>query len=1016
MSSTAAPAYPQSNGWLMPGIVLLALAILLLDYLTPEGYSVSSLYLIPLLLTARSREQRFPPIVAAFCTVLVIIGAFVDSRGDVVARAVIFRRSVAISVLWITALLLVQRMRAEEGWRRHSDDALRRAHDRLRRFVDANIAGVVVESSSGAIIEANDYYLRTIGYTREELEKGLVNWRALTPPEWLTADEHAMQELRERGICTPYEKEYVRRDGSRVSVFLSDAILPGPEKEIVAFVLDITERKRADEEKQATEERLRLFIEHAPASLAMFDREMRYLSVSRRWMNDYGLGERDLRGLSHYEIFPEIDDRWKAIHKRALAGEVVRDDADRLDRLDGSVQWLRWEVRPWHDAAGKVGGIVVFSEDITERRRAEELQKETESKFRLLFTSMSEGAVIADIICDEAGNACDFRRVEANPAYLQQTGLSAESVVRQTGLEAYPLLEPYWIERFGQVVLTGKAIRFEDYHRATDRHFELAAFAMGGKRFGVVFTDVTPRKRSEERIARITERLTLATRAAHLGIWDWDIVHDQLVWDDRMYELYGVRKEDFGGAYEAWINGLHPDDRAESEETFRQLLSSGGSEYQSEFRVVWPDGSVRHLIAHGTVIRDESGKPLRLIGVNNDITERKQAEEALRQSEDQWRSAFRAAPIPFGLSSLDDGRFVDVNDAYTRLFGYSREEIIGHTSADFGLYESFSSRATMFQRLQRDGKIADFETTMRAKSGKLRSVVISSTVISLQGKSHILGTVIDITERKRAEAEIRRLHEDLQRHAEELDQRVRERTVQLEAANKELESFSYSVSHDLRAPLRAINGFARILTEDQGDKLDAEGRRVLRVVCGEASRMGHLIDDLLQFSRLGRQPLRKSVTDMTALVRAIYEELRAQTPERTVDFVLDSLPDVPADPALLRQVWFNLLDNAWKFTRHREHARIVLSGSIQAGEAIYSVADNGAGFDMRYGGKLFAVFQRLHALDEFEGTGVGLALVQQVVRRHGGRVWAEGAVDRGATFSFSLPLSEMPMERRKESE
>ncbi len=1013
MISTAAPAYPQSNGWLMPGIVLLGLVILLFDYLTPAGYSVSSLYLIPLLLTARSREQRLPPIVAAICTLLVIIGAFVDSRGDVVARAVIFRRAVAISVLWITTVLLVQRMRAEEGSRRHSDDALRRAHDRLRRFVDANIAGVVVESSSGAIIEANDYYLRAIGYTREELEKGLVNWRALTPPEWLTADEHAMQELRERGICTPYEKEYVRRDGSRVSVFLSDAILPGPEEEIVAFVLDITERKRADEEKQATEERLRLFVEHAPASLAMFDREMRYLSVSRRWLNDYGLGERDLRGLSHYEIFPEIDDRWKAIHKRALAGEVVRDDNDRLDRLDGSVQWLRWEVRPWHDTAGNVGGIVVFSEDITERKLAEEARKETESKFRLLFTSMSEGAVIADIICDEAGNACDFRRVEANPAYLRQTGFPAEYVLGQTALESYPGLEPYWIERFGQVVLTGKAIHFEEYNRNTDRHYEVAAFAMGGSRFGIVFTDVTERKRSEERIARVRERLTLATRAAHLGIWDWDIVNDHLVWDDRMYELYGVRKEDFGGAYEAWINGLHPDDRAESETASSHLLSSGGSEYESEFRVVWPDGSVRHLIAHGTVIRDESGKPLRTIGVNNDITERKQAEEALRQSEDQWRSAFRAAPIPFGLSSLDDGRFVDVNDAYTRLFGYSREEIIGRTSADFDLYASLSSRATMFQRLQRDRKLADFETTLKTKGGKLLSVVISSSVISLQGKSHILGTVIDITERKRSEAEIRRLHEDLQRHAEELDQRVRERTVQLEAANKDLESFSYSVSHDLRAPLRAINGFSRILTEDQGDKLDAEGRRVLRVVCDEASRMGHLIDDLLQFSRLGRKPLQKSDTDMTALARTIYEELRAQTPERTVDFVLDPLPAAPADPALLRQVWINLLDNALKFTRHREHAEIALSGSVQAGQAIYSVADNGAGFDMRYAGKLFGVFQRLHALEEFEGTGVGLALVQQVVRRHGGRVWAEGAVDGGATFSFSLPLSEMPVETSK---
>jgi len=228
----------------------------------------------------------------------------------------------------------------------------------------------------------------------------------------------------------------------------------------------------------------------------------------------------------------------------------------------------------------------------------------------------------------------------------------------------------------------------------------------------------------------------------------------------------------------------------------------------------------------------------------------------------------------------------------------------------------------------------------------------------------------------------------------------------LETVNKELEAFSYSVSHDLRAPLRAISGFAEAVMEDYAPRLDAEGKRYLGLIQANAHQMGRLIDDLLAFSRLGRQQMTSSGIDMGALAKMVFAELAALTPDRQVVLTIGPVPPARGDSALLRQVLVNLLSNAIKFTRSKLEASVVFGYLPELEGGAYYVKDNGVGFDMQYVGKLFGVFQRLHPVTEFEGTGVGLALVQRIIARHGGRVWAEGAVDRGATFYFTLPKGE----------
>ena len=253
--------------------------------------------------------------------------------------------------------------------------------------------------------------------------------------------------------------------------------------------------------------------------------------------------------------------------------------------------------------------------------------------------------------------------------------------------------------------------------------------------------------------------------------------------------------------------------------------------------------------------------------------------------------------------------------------------------------------------------------------------------------------------RRQAEEEIRRLNE-------ELEARVKARTAELEFANREMEAFSYSVSHDLKAPIRAIQGFSRMLVGEHAAKLDAEGLRLLQVVCDNTTLMHHLIDDLLALSRLGRLQIRKSVINLTAMVRQIFDQLRTQTPERDLRLTVGDLPPALGDQSLLNQVMMNLLGNAVKFTKSRETAVIEVGGRTEGKEDIYYVKDNGVGFDERYADKLFGVFQRLHDGEEFEGTGVGLSIVKRIVQRHGGRVWAEGKVGEGATFYFALPKNE----------
>lgn len=364
------------------------------------------------------------------------------------------------------------------------------------------------------------------------------------------------------------------------------------------------------------------------------------------------------------------------------------------------------------------------------------------------------------------------------------------------------------------------------------------------------------------------------------------------------------------------------------------------------------------------------------------------------------------------LKSIGDGIVATDTEGRVTFLNPVAEQLTGWTSGDAqgrDFSEVFQARHAVtgetipnpvFQALQQ-GEVVTIapQTQLHRRDGQVVPIDDSAAPIR-DDQGGMTGAVLvfrDCSERFKAEAEIRRLNEHL-------EQRVQLRTAQLTAANQELESFSYSVSHDLRAPLRAINGFSSILLARCQDQLDEEGKRLLGNVCEAASRMGQMVDDFLSLARVGRQPVRSIPVNMEQLVAEVVTSLNLDTRQPKPSVSVGSLPAIPGDPALLRHVWTNLINNAVKFSHQRELPSIEIQGRLEGSEAIYSVRDNGVGFSMEFAQKLFGTFQRLHSDQAFEGTGVGLAIVQRIVQRHGGRVWAQALPDQGATFFFALPL------------
>jgi len=377
-----------------------------------------------------------------------------------------------------------------------------------------------------------------------------------------------------------------------------------------------------------------------------------------------------------------------------------------------------------------------------------------------------------------------------------------------------------------------------------------------------------------------------------------------------------------------------------------------------------------------------------VFGISKDLT-------AEREALDRFHRIFHANPTPVAVTDAESLRFIDVNDAFLTTFGYARDEVVGFTSRELGLFPQTEAQARAGLELVRSGHLRDVELQARAKDGRLLDGVFSGEVIETRGKRLHLTVMLDITDRKRAEQELRAVNAMLER-------RVAERTRELSAANRDLEGFVQSVAHDLRGPLRTIGSFGQILLLDHSGELKEDGRDALRRILRANARLTRLIDGLLELSGFARHELRREPLDVTLMVHDVVAGQREAQPGRDVEVTVAEGMRAEADPILTTIVLENLLGNAWKFTAARAPAHVDVSAEERGGETAFRVRDDGAGFDQRYAHRLFEAFERLHDDAEFSGTGIGLGTVRRIVERHGGRAWAEGAPGAGATFFFTL--------------
>jgi PAS domain S-box-containing protein len=861
----------------------------------------------------------------------------------------------------------------------------------------------IIDLSTLKFLDVNEAAIRHYGYTHEEfLSMTTLDIRPDEEKELFKQHAAIIDSVNyNKGIW-----KHLKKDGTviHVEVIAHHIFFEGKKARLI-LASDMTERINAEEKLQKS---IKEIIDYKYAldesSIVAITNQKGIINyVNDNFCKISKYNHQELIGQDHriinsnYHPKEFIRNLWVTIANGKIWKGELKNKAK-----DGTIYWVDTTIIPFLNDEGKPYQYVAIRADITERKFAEENLKKTLKEVSDYKYALDESSIVA--ITDQKGiikyankNFCKISK------YSEEELIGQDHRIINSGYHSKDFIRNLWV-----TIANGKIWRGELKNKAKEGTIYWVDTTIvpflndDGKpyQYVAIRADITERKLAEENLKKTLKEVSdykyALDESSIVAITDQKGIIKYA--NKNFCKISKYSEEELIGQDHRIINsGYH------SKDFIRNLwvTIANGKIWRGELKNKAKDRTIYWVDTTIVPFLNDEGKPYQYVAIRADITERKLAEENLKRTLKEV-SDYKYALDESSIVAITNqkGIIKYANKNFCKISKYSEEELIGqdHRIINSG-YHSKNFIRNLWVTIA-NGKIWKGELKNRAKDGTFYWV--DTTIVPFLDEAdkpyQYVAIRADITERKKAEEEILLLNE-------ELESRVKERTTELEFVNKELEAFSYSVSHDLRSPLRAINGYGKMLEEDYFGVFDDEGKRQLKVIQDNAKKMGMLIDDLLAFSRLGRKEINKSFVDMHKLTNNVIFEIERTIPHKA-EVTIGELHPVMADYSLITQVMMNLLSNALKYSSKKDDPSIFILSEKKENEIIYSVADNGAGFEKEYMHKLFGVFQRLHSAADFPGTGVGLAIVQRIINRHGGKVWAEGEVDKGATFYFSLPASE----------
>lgn len=717
-------------------------------------------------------------------------------------------------------------------------------------------------------------------------------------------------------------------------------------------------------------------IKDSPSPVAILDTDMRFIGHSDVWLETFATNINSIIGKSYYEVLPNLPDIFRKIHQDCLNGKSNQSKGKKFIYPNGSVQWLKWKVNNWKDEDGEIRGLIIVEEDITDTKRREELLQQAESVARIggweidMITNVVYWTKVTkeihEVPKDYTPNIEEGINFYKEGEHREEiTQLVSEAMANGTPWDTELILvtakgNELWVRAKGEVeIMDGKCTRI----------------------YGT-FQDINEKKKTELNFLEVTGRLRIATRGANVGIWDYNIIHNKLVWDDSMYLLYGIDKNDFEGEYEAWQSGLHPDDKERGDLEIGKAIA-GEKEFDTEFRVIWPNGEIRHIRAIAVTERDASGKATKMTGTNWDITELKTAQMMLRKSEESFMGAFENSNIGMALVGLD-GKWIKVNQSLCISLGFKEKELMQMSFQDITHPEDLNLDFSMLEKLV-EGKEQSYQIEKRYyhKEGHIVYGILAVTAVrDINGElSHFISQITDISSRIIAEEKLTRL------------------VAVTGEQNESLLNFAHIVSHNLRSHSSNLSMLTGFLSKEADAK---EQKNLTKMLCDASDSLNETILHLNEVVQVKAGAIEKmNHVNIHDTLKSVEKNLSLLILEKNAKCIIE-IPEkfkIKGIPAYLDSIFLNLITNSIKYSSPERPPIIKIKSQRIGDKIIMTFADNGLGIDLdRHGDKLFGMYKTFHR--NKDAKGIGLFITKNQIEAMNGKIEVASTVNKGTTFTL----------------